>query len=217
MQADLSYLQTGRRTVARILVGLQIYKGLADRLPIESASGTHIQLIDYKGLPFRFHRCHELGHLVAQCSRASHVTLKGAVSQSSGERSLTRNVAGAQVDIGDKLSSTARPVAAEDVLPPQSIPEACTLLGVELTILARTSAAIVSSSMQSSPHTRLFFPRLSQVISSFPNISLGASSNPIVSSVTPIVTTIPPIERRPLDCGLERFQVSFVERIPGQV
>ena len=33
-KADLSFLQTGKRMVARILVGLQIYKGLTDSLPI---------------------------------------------------------------------------------------------------------------------------------------------------------------------------------------
>ena len=94
-------MQTGRRMVARILVGLEIYKGLVDKLPIESAGGTHIQQIDYEGLPFRCHRCHKLGHLVAQCIRAPCVPLKGVMSQSSGERSLTENVAGAQCDIGD--------------------------------------------------------------------------------------------------------------------
>lgn len=49
MEVDLSYMQTGRRTVARILVGLQVYKGLADKLPIESVGGTHIHRLITRG------------------------------------------------------------------------------------------------------------------------------------------------------------------------
>lgn len=73
-KADLSFLQMDRRTVARILVGLQIYKGLADRLPIQYSCGTHVQSVDYEGLPFRCHRCHEWGHLVAECNKGTRVS-----------------------------------------------------------------------------------------------------------------------------------------------
>lgn len=73
-KANLYFLQTGRRTVARILVGLQIYKGLADRLPIQYSCGAHVQSVDYEGLPFRCHRCHEWGHLVAECNKGTRVS-----------------------------------------------------------------------------------------------------------------------------------------------
>ena len=83
LKADLSYMQTGRRTVAWILVGLQIYKGLANRLPIQYTSGMHVQLLDYEGLPFRCHCCHEWGHLVAECKKGAY----GNTQKSSGTKS----------------------------------------------------------------------------------------------------------------------------------
>lgn len=129
---------------------------------------------------------------MAQCTRASCVPMKGAVSQISGERSLIRNVVGAQSDIGDAISSTIRPTAVDDCFPPQSVPEVCTQPGADLTTPAETSAAIVTIGMQSFPHPDLFLPQLSQVLSSFPSISLGASSNLIIPTVTPVLTTIPP-------------------------
>ena len=73
-KADLSFLQIGRRIVAHILVGLQIYKGLVDRLPIQYSCGTHVQSLDYEGLPFHCHWCHEWGHLVANCFKGTRVT-----------------------------------------------------------------------------------------------------------------------------------------------
>ena len=81
--------------MAQILVGLQIYKGLADRLPIESTSGTHIQPLDYEGLPFRCHRYHELGHLVAKCPKVAHVNPQKSVgTKSCGERPAYHSEAG---------------------------------------------------------------------------------------------------------------------------
>ena len=121
MKSDLSYLQTGPRTVAKILVGLQIYKGLADKHPIELEGSVHVQHMDYEGLPFRCHRCHTLGHLVVQCTRSPRVLQMGAVSQFS-----TRNVAGTHTDVGDAISCTNRSVAVDVYFPPQSYPEACT-------------------------------------------------------------------------------------------
>lgn len=87
LKADLSYMQTGRRTVARILVGLQIYKGLADKLPIQYTCGTHVHALDYEGLPFCCHRCHKWGHLVAECKKGACVNSQMSPgTKSSGER-----------------------------------------------------------------------------------------------------------------------------------
>lgn len=73
--------------MAQILVGLQIYKGLVERLPIEYTSGTHVQPLDYEGLPFRYHRCHEWGHLVSECPKGVHVnTQKNVGTKRCGER-----------------------------------------------------------------------------------------------------------------------------------
>jgi hypothetical protein len=82
LKADLSYLQMGRRTIVRALVGLQIYKGLAEKLPITSTSDTHIQLLDYEGIHFRCHQCHGIGHMWAQCPKVAH--LQGKVLGTSG-------------------------------------------------------------------------------------------------------------------------------------
>ena len=86
LKADLLYMQTRRRTVARILVGLQIYKGLTDRLPIQYTSGMHVQALDYEGLPFHCHRCHKWGHLVAEFPKGARVnTQKSMGTKSCGE------------------------------------------------------------------------------------------------------------------------------------
>lgn len=73
--------------MARILVGLQIYKG--NRLPIQYCCGTHVQPLDYEGISFRCHQCHEWGHLVAECNKGARVTSHAPRgSRSSGDRLL---------------------------------------------------------------------------------------------------------------------------------
>ena len=108
LKADLSYLQTSRRTVARILVGLQIYKGLADRLPIQYSCGTHVQPLDDKGLPFHCHWCHEWGHLVSKCNKGACVTSHvSRGTRSSGDR-MTPSEEGGRFNTTEVSSSSNR-------------------------------------------------------------------------------------------------------------
>jgi hypothetical protein len=67
LEADMSFEETGLMTVARILVKLDLKKGLPQEITINSAAGTFVQMLDYEGIPFRCHRCHVYGHGVASC------------------------------------------------------------------------------------------------------------------------------------------------------
>ena len=57
-----------RTTFARILVEMDISKGLPEMLKLASPNGSWIQLLDYEGIPFRCKKCHKTGHLIACCS-----------------------------------------------------------------------------------------------------------------------------------------------------
>ena len=69
-EADLSYLQTKRRTVARILVSLNIRTSLRDHINLIWEPKIRKQLLDYEGLPFRCHKCDKTGHMAKQCPQA---------------------------------------------------------------------------------------------------------------------------------------------------
>jgi hypothetical protein len=65
LEVDMSFEDTGYMTVARILVKINLRKGLLQEITIDSAAGTFVQTLDYEGIPFRCHRCHVYGHGVA--------------------------------------------------------------------------------------------------------------------------------------------------------
>jgi len=67
-------------TVARILVKLDLKKGLPQEFTINSATGTIVQMLDYEGIPFRCHRCHVYGHGVESCP----LPFKGMVRKAKG-------------------------------------------------------------------------------------------------------------------------------------
>jgi hypothetical protein len=64
----MSFEVTRLMTVARILVHINLWKGLYQELLIESVARDFVQTLDYKGIPFRCHRCHVYGHGVAKMS-----------------------------------------------------------------------------------------------------------------------------------------------------
>ena len=67
LEADLSFLETKVKKVARILVNLNIREGLAESIILEWGSDPITQILDYENIPFRCRRCHAYGHPAASC------------------------------------------------------------------------------------------------------------------------------------------------------
>ena len=65
--ADFSFVEIGKYTVAKILVNIDMCKGLSSEITVQSKDGDFVQILDYVGVPFRCLRCHTYGHLVAKC------------------------------------------------------------------------------------------------------------------------------------------------------
>jgi len=63
----MSFLETKNRAMARILVSLDLSKGLAKKINLQYKDYVFEQILDYEHLPFRCHRCHEYGHLAKDC------------------------------------------------------------------------------------------------------------------------------------------------------
>ena len=59
IEAGLSYQQTRIRKVARILVSLNIRTSCQDHISLICETKTRKQLLDYEGIPFQCHKCHE--------------------------------------------------------------------------------------------------------------------------------------------------------------
>lgn len=68
LEMDMSYLVTEKRTMAHILVSMDLREGFMENICLEIVVGPLIQLLDYDGVPFQCHRCHTLGHMIAQCN-----------------------------------------------------------------------------------------------------------------------------------------------------
>lgn len=67
LEADMSFLETKDRAMARILVSLNPSRGLAQKVNLQYKDYVFEQLLDYEHLPFRCHICHEYGHLAKDC------------------------------------------------------------------------------------------------------------------------------------------------------
>jgi len=68
IEACISFEESGHMSVARIMVQLNICLGLLQELVIDSSTGSFVQTLDYKCIPFRCHRFHVYGHGVADCT-----------------------------------------------------------------------------------------------------------------------------------------------------
>ena len=53
---------------ARILVEIDISKGLLEMISVASTLGSWNILLDYKGIPFHCRKCHKASHLSVGCS-----------------------------------------------------------------------------------------------------------------------------------------------------
>ena len=65
--SDYSHHETGKYTVAKIMVKIDLRLGLSAEINVQSKDGDFVQILDYVGVPFKCHRCHVHGHLVASC------------------------------------------------------------------------------------------------------------------------------------------------------
>lgn len=63
LEADMSFIQTQNKAMARILVDLKPRGGLAETIKIQYKDYVFEQPLDYEHLPFKCHRCHVYGHL----------------------------------------------------------------------------------------------------------------------------------------------------------
>ena len=67
LEADLSFMETHYKQVARILVELNILEGLPETIHLVWGPDSITQLLDYENVPFRCRRCHAYGHHVSEC------------------------------------------------------------------------------------------------------------------------------------------------------
>jgi hypothetical protein len=68
MDADISLISTGRMFVSRILVSLNLKKGLSREIELTWGDRVFIQKLDYEGISFKFHRFHKNSHEANECN-----------------------------------------------------------------------------------------------------------------------------------------------------
>jgi hypothetical protein len=62
MYVDISFTSTGKISVDRVLVSLNIRKGLTEEIELSWGDRYFLQKLDYEGIPFKCCRCHKHGH-----------------------------------------------------------------------------------------------------------------------------------------------------------
>ena len=68
LEADLSFVETKEKKVARILVNINLREGLAESINLDWGPVIIPQILDYENVPFRCRRCHVYGHMVSECN-----------------------------------------------------------------------------------------------------------------------------------------------------
>jgi hypothetical protein len=68
MDANMSFRESGKISMARILVALDVREGLAEELQLIKEEVHFHQKMDYEGISFRCHRCHKHMHNASQRS-----------------------------------------------------------------------------------------------------------------------------------------------------
>ena len=79
LEADLSFLHTGVCCLGKILVLIDVSKGLVADLMISKGNLSFKQPLEYVGVPFKCLRCHRHGHLASDCSLSFHHKAGGKV------------------------------------------------------------------------------------------------------------------------------------------
>jgi hypothetical protein len=72
MDANTSFITSGKQSVAQILVSLNIRGGLAEELELICKDKHFFQKMEYEGIPFRCRCCHKHDHIVSDCKMSFH-------------------------------------------------------------------------------------------------------------------------------------------------
>ena len=67
LEADLSFLESREKKVARILVNINLREGLVESINLDWGPVIIPQILDYENVPFRCRRCHAYGHPISAC------------------------------------------------------------------------------------------------------------------------------------------------------
>ena len=67
LEADMSFVHTGEKGLARILVSLNPREGLAKEINLKYKDISYTQMIDYEQWSFHYHRPHKYRHLAREC------------------------------------------------------------------------------------------------------------------------------------------------------
>ena len=86
LEADLSFLETKEKKVARILVNINLREGLAESINLEWGPMIIPQILDYENVLFRCRRCHVYGHPASACSSPGR-NMKGSRRKGPGAAS----------------------------------------------------------------------------------------------------------------------------------
>jgi hypothetical protein len=62
LDMDMSFIQMGKLSMTRILVLINVRKGLQEDLELTCGDKTFLQKVDYEGISFYCHGCHKPGH-----------------------------------------------------------------------------------------------------------------------------------------------------------
>jgi hypothetical protein len=63
LDMEMNFLDSGLMSVEKVLVGLDLWEGLARELNLQNNPFTYIKKIYYLGVPFKGVRCYLYGHM----------------------------------------------------------------------------------------------------------------------------------------------------------
>ena len=119
LEADLSFLETREKKIARILVNINLREGLAESINLDWGPVIIPQILDYENVPFQCRRCHVYGHPALACTlsvrpqndsrrKASEAAYKGShekVAGSSGSAQTSADEVGSDPSVEELLFS----------------------------------------------------------------------------------------------------------------
>lgn len=151
-----------RKTYARILVEIDVSKGLPEMIKLASPNGSWIQLLDYEGIPFRCRKCHKIGHLAARCSSEkvrskkspswwkgvsdNHYTIQKVSSDGDGLVGSSQDSLVADYVVVSNDSNDAPTVVTNTVVPP-SVVVVVDPIVAPLTALSQEGAIVPSTAV----------------------------------------------------------------------
>lgn len=126
LMIDKDSYQIYHSTYARILVNIDVSKGLLAEIEIESSLGSWVHPLDFEGILFRCRKCFQTGHVVARCEtdkkkKRSASWWKGASSEHYFVKKKSFSQVVAQVPQAEPLAAAS----ISGVALPQECVDAC--------------------------------------------------------------------------------------------